>query len=152
MGKGDWYRPVNKEQYDKNYELIFSCKEKNMNDENMRIFTGGATRDTNIGKLDYEGFFSPIVLERYAQYLHKHRIQSDGKLRDADNWQGMFGEHHYNVCMKSGWRHFMDWWLEHRGYHTSKDGIEDAICGLIFNCQAYLFKMLQDKYNESNKK
>jgi len=29
----------------------------------IRQFTTGATRDTSDGKLDYEGFISPLVLE-----------------------------------------------------------------------------------------
>lgn len=113
--------------------------------EKTRRFDGGATRDTDVGKLDYEGFLSPLVLKRYAQYLNKHRVQSDGKLRDSDNWQGLFGEEHFDVCMKSALRHLMDWWLEHRGCNESENGIEDAICAVIFNAQAYLLKILKDK-------
>lgn len=116
--------------------------------EKIRTFETGATRDADIGKLDYEGFLSPIVLERYAQYLHKHRVQSDGNLRDADNWQKLFGEKHFDVCIKSAFRHFVDWWKEHRGL-DSHNGLEDAICALLFNAQAYLLKLLQDKRNET---
>ena len=111
----------------------------------MREFDSGATRDNDGGKIDYEGFISPLVLKRYAEYLNEQRVQSDGNLRDSDNWQGMFGEKHYDVCMKSAFRHFMDFWLEHREGNGSETGIEDAICGLLFNAQAYLFKILKDK-------
>ncbi len=111
----------------------------------MRKFDSGATRDDNMGKLDYEGFLSPIVLKRYAEYLNKHRVQSDGNLRDSDNWQGMFGEDHYKVCIKSAFRHFMDWWTEHREDSGSDTEIEEAICAVMFNAQAYLFKILKDK-------
>lgn len=112
--------------------------------DKIRQFDSGATRDTDAGKLDYEGFLNPLVLKRYAEYLDKHRVQSDGNLRDSDNWQGLFGEKHFSVCMKSGFRHFMAWWLEHRG-HKTENGIEDAICGIMFNAQAYLLKLLKDK-------
>ena len=44
-----------------------------------RTFETGAYRDTDNGKLDYEAFLCPRVLESYAQYMHKNRIQSDGK-------------------------------------------------------------------------
>ena len=101
----------------------------------------GATRDTNMGKLDFEGFLSPIVLKRYAEYMDKHREQADGKLRDSDNWQKGMPK---KVYMKSGWRHFFDWWMEHRGYE-SRDGIEDALCGLLFNAQGYLHELLMEK-------
>lgn len=111
----------------------------------MREFDSGATRDDDTGKIDYEGFLSPLVLKRYAEYLQKHRVQADGKLRDSDNWQGLFGEEHYNVCMKSATRHFLDWWLEHRGHNLSKDGIQDAICAVIFNAMAYLLKILKEE-------
>ena len=53
----------------------------------MREFETGATRDTNDGKLDFEGFLSPLALVRYAEYMNKNRIQADGKVRASDNWQ-----------------------------------------------------------------
>ena len=76
-----------------------------------RYFSTGATRDTDQGKLDYEAFLSPIVLRRYGEYMHEHRMQSDGELRDGDNWQKGMPRDQY---MKSGFRHFMDWWTFHR--------------------------------------
>lgn len=109
-----------------------------------RYFEGGAYRDVDESKLDYEGFLSPIVLEAYAKYMNKHRVQSDGRLRDSDNWQTGFGEKHADVCMKSAWRHFMDIWMEHRGYE-SRDGIDEAICGLLFNVMALYKKILDDR-------
>lgn len=115
-------------------------------DGTLRSFSTGATRDTAEDKLRYEGFLSPVVLKRYAEYMHKHRQQSDGSLRDPDNWQRLFGDDHYNVCIDSGLRHFMDWWLHHRHYdeETTED-LEESICALLFNAQAYLFKLLKDK-------
>ena len=53
----------------------------------MRNFETGATRDSADGKLDYEGFFSPLVMKRLAQYMHKHQEQADGTIRTSDNWQ-----------------------------------------------------------------
>lgn len=107
----------------------------------MREFKTGAIRNDEIDKLDYEGSFSPLVLKKYAEYIHKHKKQSNGKLRSADNWQkGM----PLDTYMKSGWRHFMDWWLEHRG-NKSREGITDALCGLLFNVQGYLHELLKEK-------
>ena len=71
----------------------------------MRKFNTGATRDVDNDKLDFEGFLSPTVLIRYAEYMHTHRKQSDGALRDSDNWQKGIPK---EVYMKSMWRHFMD--------------------------------------------
>ena len=107
----------------------------------MREFSTGATRDNEEGKYDYEGFYSPLVVKRFGQYMDKHRKQADGKLRDSDNWQKGIPKDAY---IKSAWRHFMDLWLEHRGY-KSREGIEDALCALLFNIQGYLFEILKEK-------
>ncbi len=107
----------------------------------MRQFGSGATRDTDNGKLDYEGFLSPLVLERYAQYMHKHRVQVDGSLRDADNWMKGIP---LDVYIKSGWRHFMDWWMNHRGV-KAREGLEEALCAVIFNSSGYLHEVLKKK-------
>jgi hypothetical protein len=77
----------------------------------MRKFESGATRDDDDGKLDYDGFNSPLVMRRFAEYMHKHRIQADGGLRESDNWQKGIPVVQY---MKSMWRHFMDVWSIHR--------------------------------------
>ena len=107
----------------------------------IRRFDTGATRDTDEGKLDYEGFLSPLVLERYAQFMHEHRHQSDGTLRAGDNWQkGM----PLSSFMKSGWRHFMDWWKKNRSLTDGSPDkeLEDAICGVLFNASGYLHEVL----------
>lgn len=110
----------------------------------MRKFKSGATRDNDETKYDYEGFLSPLVIEAYGKYMHKHRKQADGKLRDSDNWQKGFGDNHFDVCIKSLWRHFMDLWREHRGL-PSREGLDDAICGILFNVMAYYHKILADR-------
>ena len=109
----------------------------------MRHFETGATRDSDEDKLDYEGFLSPLVLERYAQYMNKHRVQADGTMRGSDNWQKGFGEDHYQVCMSSLLRHTMDLWLFHRGF-SGRDCIEDALCAILFNTMAYLQQHLME--------
>jgi hypothetical protein len=107
----------------------------------MRHFRTGATRDDLKDKYDYEGFFSPLVLQKRAEYMHKHRFQSDGKMRDSDNWQAGIPK---DVYAKSLARHYMDFWLEHRG-HKSRDGIIDALCAIMFNAEGYLYELLKDK-------
>lgn len=106
--------------------------------ESMREFKTGATRDTDEGKLDYEGFISPVVLERYAQYMHEHQVQADGKLRDSDNWQKGMPRKAY---IKSLWRHFMDVWKIMRGYEVDVD-IEDALCAMLFNVMGLMHEIL----------
>jgi hypothetical protein len=109
----------------------------------VRRFATGATRDTDAGKLDYEGFLSPLVLERYARYMNRHRVQSDGNLRDSDNWQHGMPRDQY---IKSGWRHFMDWWAAHRGLTAlAREPLEEAICALLFNVMGYLHEHLKEQ-------
>lgn len=108
----------------------------------MRTFETGAIRDTDADKLDYEGFLSPLVLRRYALYMHAHRIQSDGTLRSSDNWQKGIPRDAY---MKSGFRHFMDWWDAHRseaGVAAGGTEVDEAICALLFNAMGYLHELI----------
>ena len=106
----------------------------------MRKFDSGATRDTDENKVDFEGYLNPLVLQRFGHYMLKHQLQADGQLRASDNWQkGMTKE----VYIKSGLRHVHDWWMEHRGY-TSREGLQDALCGVLFNVMGYLLEDLRE--------
>lgn len=107
----------------------------------MRKFKTGATRDEDKEKIDPEGFLSPVVLKAFCEYMHGHRKQADGKLRESDNWQKGIPK---DVYMKSLWRHFLDLWLEHRG-EKSREGVEDALCGILFNAMGYFHEYLKDK-------
>ncbi len=116
-------------------------KPQTENEKIMRQFNTGATRDTDLDKLDYDGFLSPLVIKRYAEYLNKHRRQADGKLRDSDNWQQGIP---LRVYMKSLWRHFMDMWSYHRDEKKIKPELtEEAICAVIFNASGYLHELLK---------
>ncbi len=108
---------------------------------NTRYFSTGATRDTDVGKLDFEGFLSPPVLERFAEYMNKHRMQTDGTLRDSDNWQKGIPIPQY---MKSLWRHFFAVW---KGYRNGEVN-EDDICGVLFNTMGMLHEILKLKTKE----
>ncbi len=104
----------------------------------MRTFDTGATRDSDENKPDYEGFLHPLFIEHFGAYMHKHRLQADGKLRDSDNWQKGIPTSAY---MKSLWRHFLDVWKIHRGYGSKGDLIE-ACCSCIFNLQGLIVNAL----------
>jgi len=108
----------------------------------MRTFETGATRDDDSDKKDYEGFLSPAVLYRFAQYMHKNRIQSDGDMRDSDNWQKGIPPDQY---MKSMLRHLFDLWLIHRGRSGLAEvgDIEEVLCALLFNVMGYLHEELK---------
>ena len=110
----------------------------------MRKFTSGASRDTDVGKLDYEGFESPLVIKRYAQYMHKHRLQADGNLRGSDNWQlGMSKE----AYMKSLVRHMMDLRLHWDGFPDEAEDkdLESVLCAVLFNVKGLLYENLVEK-------
>jgi hypothetical protein len=107
----------------------------------IRTFETGATRDTEKGKLDFDGFFSPLTLRRFAEFMHKHRKQTDGSLRASDNWQKGIPQEAY---MKSMWRHFFATWEECRGIQTL-DGIEENLCGILFNASGMLHEILKAK-------
>jgi hypothetical protein len=103
----------------------------------VRVFATGANRDMDNGKLDYEGFLSPTVLRRFAEYMHKNRFLKDGSMRDSDNWQKGIP---LKVYMKSMLRHFMSCWLDHRlgGYAQ-----EEELVALMFNVMGYLHERLK---------
>lgn len=111
----------------------------------LRTFESGATRDLNQHKMDYSGFLSPIVLRRFAEYMHQHRFQKDNTIRDSNNWQRGLP---IRSSFESLSRHFLETWLLVEGYPDVTDAegraidIEEALCALLFNVQAILFEIL----------
>lgn len=106
----------------------------------IRTFSTGATRDTDEGKLKYEGFISPAVLHRFAEYMHENRRMRDGSLRDPDNWQkGIDVDAYYDSLI----RHVIDLWREHRDAMpmTTKEK-RDLLCAVIFNASGILYEDL----------
>jgi hypothetical protein len=116
----------------------------------MRKFETGATRDTEVNKLDYEGFLSPAVVERYAKYMDSHRKQGDGQLRASDNWQRGIP---VSVYQKSLVRHLIQAWGVWRANRVLDDrgaevGLEDSLCGILFNTSGYLHELLKQNNKE----
>lgn len=113
--------------------------------EVMRKFAGGATRDSLEGKLDFEGFLSPLVEESYAKYMNSHRKQADGSIRDSDNWQSGMPR---SVYVKSLLRHVWTAWKIHRGIQCfdERDNHEitlvEALHGVKFNTNGLLLELL----------
>ncbi len=113
----------------------------------MRTFNSGATRDNDETKPDYEGYLSPLVIQRFGEYMTKHRKQADGKMRDSDNWQKGIPIAAY---LKSLWRHLVDLWAMHREPNPEYQDdditdcdMEEALCAIIFNASGYLHEMLK---------
>jgi hypothetical protein len=104
----------------------------------MRAFGTGATRDQDTTKLDFEGFLSPLVLERYAEYMHSKRYLPDGSMRDSDNWQLGIP---VQVYIKSLFRHFFAVWKAYRAGKLSSS--TEDMCAVLFNQMGLLHEILK---------
>lgn len=99
----------------------------------MRKTKTGATRNNDDGKINY--VHSSVLVERvYCEYMHGNRFQSDGKMRDADNWKkGM----PWKWYKKSFLGHIQDVKMLMEGNKVFEDGKEvtlfNAILGARFN-------------------
>lgn len=111
----------------------------------LRHFDTGATRDTDAGKVDYEGFLSPYALKAFGQYMDRHRYLPDGSIRASDNWQNGLP---LDVYMKSMWRHFFDVWSEHRGVSTPA-GLKENLCALKFNVDGMLHELVKAEHDHT---
>jgi hypothetical protein len=107
----------------------------------MRTFNTGATRNKSDNKISYTGFFDPAVLHAFGAYMHKHRRQADGALRDPDNWKKGIPQ---DALMESLVRHVVDLWRVHDkevaidpDTNLPCDPI-DLCAAIMFNVQAYL--------------
>jgi hypothetical protein len=119
--------------------------------ESVRQFESGATRNLDHNKLDYEGFNCPASERAFAKYMHTHRKQADGAMRDSDNWQKGIPVNQY---MKSIRRHVQDLHLLHRGWAVVRpeDGAEltpspeskiELLCAVWFNVQGMIHELLK---------
>ena len=120
-----------------------------------RQFETGATRDTDTTKIDPEGALSPLVLERFAEYMREcqtRNVPEGQTIRASDNWQKGIPLSSY---IKSLIRHAFDAWKLHRGYTVidAKSGqpvtLEIALCAILFNVQGYLHELLKAKATAS---
>ena len=110
----------------------------------IRKFETGATRDTVEGKLSYTKILSPVALRKYVQYMTRHAKQSDGSMREPDNWKAGFPE---DVYLDSLERHLVAVWLLHQGFTESDNHgpvtLEDSLCGILFNAFGWLHERLK---------
>ena len=121
------------------YDTNMPEEEKEHFEGSERVFASGASRDHG-DKPNFEGFFSPIVLSAFAEYMHKKRKLSNGSTRDGDDWQKGIPK---DVYIDSLLRHAIDLWLHHRGFAgAATDSLDDCLAGLFFNTQGYWFETL----------
>lgn len=113
--------------------------------ESMRTFDTGATRNLDVDP-DYYGFTSPLALGMFAQYMHEHRLQADGTMRDSDNWKKGIPRDSYIRSLR---RHMQDLTLHHDGYgHLAREDIVSAMAGVMFNIQGYMHEYVKGADSE----
>jgi hypothetical protein len=100
-----------------------------------REFITGATRDSDDGKLKYKGFLSPVVLRKFAEYMHRCRLKNipqGQELRAPDNWKKGIPMDAYADSLI---RHVMEAWeqQEHGGLIE-----DDTLTAIMFNAMGYL--------------
>ena len=118
----------------------------------MRVFETGATRNAETYP-DYHGFFSPLSMHAYGEYMHTHRLQADGSLRDSDNWQRGMPVDSY---VRSLVRHTHDVQLIHDGYEQlargdvrDPDKLKAHLAAIIFNAQGMLHELVKAELQEA---
>jgi hypothetical protein len=111
----------------------------------IRRFHTGATRDTDEGKLEPWGFTSGLVEKKFSEYMHEHREQSDGSMRESSDWKkGIPPEVYWHSLS----RHVLDLrllWEQYPEEAVSKD-IIDVLCAVKFNVDGLLHELLRAEY------
>ncbi len=116
--------------------------------QSVRQFESGATRDTDAGKIDYQGFLSHEVLRKYGEYMLRHQKQADGQLRASDNWKKGIPRDAY---IKSMYRHMMEVVALHEkepsaigtgegGWEDHANKMDEALNALLFNVMGYSYE------------
>lgn len=113
--------------------------------EPTKVFPTGATRGANDNKLSYKGFLSPIVLKRYAEYMHRARLRDipEGQtIRQPDNWKKGIDKEHYADSLV---RHTVEFWeaLERKWPEQGSEALRDTLCAIMFNAMGYLYEDLK---------
>jgi len=113
----------------------------------MRQYDSGATRSPLGDKLQYKGFRCPQVEKSFALYMHEHRTQADGNIRDADNWKkGMDKED----CADSLIRHCEDFHSAWEGWEVicpdtkKKVSVVELLNAMKFNINAIIRELIKE--------
>lgn len=111
----------------------------------MRQFDSGATRDSDEDKLDYDGFLDPRVERSFAEYMHHHRLQADGKLRASDNWKKGIPTEQY---MKSKARHHREVWETFVYDRQNVIKLIEYLNAEKFNINGLIYELLKEVSND----
>lgn len=119
-------------------------RQKDRDSGELRTFATGATRDTSQGKREPWGFTSALAEQRFCEYMHHHRKQSDGALRDSDNWKKGIPADAYKHSLG---RHIQDLRLILEGYPGAarESDLEEVLCSVLFNVQGLLHETVRSR-------
>lgn len=117
-------------------------REKAEDSGELRTFATGATRDTARDKHEPWGFTSALAEQRFCGYMHRHRMQADGELRDSDNWKKGIPASAYRHSLS---RHIQDLRLIFEGYasQAGEADLEEVLCAVLFNVQGLLHETVK---------
>lgn len=138
---------------DKYADDLHRGREGEKQDDRMRQFETGATRDSDDhpDKPNYVKALSPIVLREYVKYLGRHRTMPDGTKRDWDNWKGGLP---IDVYMEGLLRHVMAVWLIQHGYKAYDNNgevtLKDSLNGVVFNTTGFLHEILESEIKKED--
>ena len=121
----------------------------------MREFETGATRNNDQERVDWVKMLSLPAMFEYARYMSRHRLQTDGKLREFDNWKGADkkGGFPLDEVVESLMRHTLDLAALQNGDVPMRPcDTREACCAIIFNAMAYLHTILSAREAPLGKK
>lgn len=109
----------------------------------MRKFKTGGTRSNDDGKIDY-AHLSALADRIWCEYMHFHRLQEDGKLREPDNYKRGMPFHTYR---KSFLGHLQDFKLLLEGVDVREKNVPkdffDSLMGIRFNLQGMAIETMR---------
>lgn len=110
----------------------------------MRTFPKGGTRSDDDGKIDY-AHLSALADRVWCEYMHEHRIQENGELREPDNYKKGLSLESYKKSLRG---HMQDLNLILEGHKVFEKGKEvtpfDAIMAIRFNVQGVIIETMRD--------
>lgn len=111
-------------------------------DGRIRQYPTGATRDSGQDKPVHWRFGSALVEKRFGEYMHTKRVQSNGELRDGDNWKKGIPIQDYFDSLS---RHVNDLRLHMEGFgdEATEQDIETVLCAVKFNVDGMLHEFLK---------
>jgi hypothetical protein len=109
-------------------------------DGTVRLFSSGATRDTAEGKLEPWGFTSALAEKAFSEYMHRHRVQSDGSLRDSGNWKKGIP---LTAFFHSLSRHILEFRLLWESDEDMPEDLIEVLCAVKFNVDGMLHELVK---------